>query len=202
MPKISAPTVAAHRERQREALVNAAAAELLENGLAAVTPSSVGKRTGLARSSVYEYFPSASELLAEVALRAFEEWAEEMEGFIAAATPGLDRLTVYIRTTLRMVAEGKHDIADAMKSAVFSDEQNRRFAQLHRELMEPIHDAVRALGHAEPELRIVLIQGVVDAATKQVIAGSDPELVADYAVALVADGVWLGSRGQVPAVRR
>jgi AcrR family transcriptional regulator len=198
MPKITAPTVAAHREQQRAALVNAAAAELLENGLAAVTPAAVGKRTGLARSSVYEYFPSASDLVAEVALRAFEEWAEEMEVSLASAAPGVERLSAYVRHTLRMVAEGKHDIAEAMQSATFSDAQNLRFLQLHRDLMGPIRDAVRELGLSEPELRVDLIQGVVDAATRQVAGGKDPRIVSDYAIALLTGGTWL-SDGHQPS---
>lgn len=191
MPRISAPTVAAHREQQRAALVNAAAAELLENGLAAVTPASVGKRAGLARSSVYEYFPSASDLVAEVALRSFSEWADEMDASLASAAPGVERLAAYVRHTLRMVAEGKHDIAEAMRSATFSDAQNQRFMQLHGELMRPIRDAVRELGLSEPELRVDLIQGVVDAATRQVASGKNAGVVSDYAIALVTSDAWL-----------
>lgn len=196
MPRISAPTVAAHREQQRAALVNAATAELLENGLAAVTPASVGKRAGLARSSVYEYFPSASDLVAEVALRSFAEWAVEMEASLASTAPGLERLSGYIRHTLRMVAEGKHDIAEAMKSAAFSDAQNQRFMQLHGELMRPIQDAVRELGLSEPGLRVDLIQGVVDAATRQVAGGRNADVVADYAIVLVTGDAWLRDGNQ------
>ena len=196
MPKIFAPTVAAHRELQRAALVKAAAVELLENGLAAVTPASVGKRAGLARSSVYEYFPSASDLVAEVALRAFAEWADEMDASLASSAPGVERLAAYVRHTLRMVAEGKHDIADAMKNATFSDAHNQRFMQLHGELMRPLRDAVRELGLSEPELRVELIQGVVDAATRQVASGRSVRAVSDYAIAMVTGDAWLRDGNQ------
>jgi len=196
MPKISAPTVAAHREQQRAALVNAAKVELLENGLAAVTPAAVGKRAGLARSSVYEYFPSASDLLAEVAQRAFEEWADEMDASLASTAPGVERLAAYVRHTLRMVAEGKHDIAEAMSGATFSDAHSQRFMQLHRELMRPLREAVREMGLSEPELRVELIQGVVDAATRQAAAGKDVRAVSDYAIAMVTGDAWLRDGNQ------
>lgn len=196
MPKISAPTVAAHREQQRAALVNAATVELLENGLAAVTPAAVGKRAGLARSSVYEYFHSASELLAEVALRAFEEWADEMDASLASTAPGVERLAAYVRHTLRMVAEGKHDIAEAMSGATFSDAHSQRFMQLHRELMRPLKEAVREMGLSEPELRVELIQGVVDAATRQAAAGKDVRAVSDYTIAMVTGDAWLRDGNQ------
>ena len=54
MPKISAPTVVEHRALQREALVREATAILLGDGAASVTPASVAKAVGLARSSIYE----------------------------------------------------------------------------------------------------------------------------------------------------
>ena len=196
MPKISAPTVAVHRERQRAALVNAAVSELLENGPAAVTPAAVGKRAGLARSSVYEYFGSASELMAEVAVRSFEDWAEEMAASLASSAPGVERLSAYVRHTLRMVSEGKHDIAEALQGVTFSDEQQLRFVQLHRELMNPVRDAVRELGLSQPELRAELIQGVVDAATRQVARGADPTVVSDYAIALLTGAGWLSERNE------
>ncbi|WP_349898998.1 TetR/AcrR family transcriptional regulator [Parafrigoribacterium soli] len=196
MPKISAPTVAVHRERQRAALVAAAEAELIEHGVASVTPAAVGKRTGLARSSVYEYFGSASDLIAEVAVSAFEQWGCEMAASLASSAPGIDRLVAYVRHTLRMVAEGKHDIAEALQGVTFSDEQNLRFMQLHRELMNPVSDAVRELGLSQPELRVELIQGVVDAATRQVARGADPTLVSDYAIALLTGADWLSERNE------
>jgi AcrR family transcriptional regulator len=189
MPRISAPTVVEHRALQREALVAAASDELLENGLAAVTPASVGKRAGLARSSVYEYFPSASDLVAEVALRSFQQWGEELSAAMAAAPSGIERLAAYITTTLRLVAEGKYDIVHALHGAVFSPEKIERFEEQHTELVQPLRDVIAELGLSHPEVRVELIQGVVDAGVKQVAAGRDVEKVSRLSVELVTQGL-------------
>ena len=61
MPKISAPTVAEHRVRQRDALLHAATELLVDGGVSAVTPAAVGAAAGLARPSVYQYFSSGAD---------------------------------------------------------------------------------------------------------------------------------------------
>ena len=79
MPKISAPTVAEHRAAQRAALLAATEQLLVEVGLAGVTPRSIAERAGLARSSFYEYFGSRDDILAAVAIAAFDRWAAEID---------------------------------------------------------------------------------------------------------------------------
>lgn len=189
MPRITAPTVAEHRSRQRSALIAAAREELLLNGAAAVTPAAVGRRAGLARSSVYEYFASAPELLAEIAVVALHEWSDELDAALESSAPGLARLEAYIRITLQMVAEGKHALAGALAGAALPDEKRAEFAILHVALLRPVRQAVDELGLDEPEVRVELVQGVVDAATRQVEAGRDPEVVARAAVELVGRGL-------------
>lgn len=189
MPRITAPTVAEHRSRQRSALIAAAREELLLNGAAAVTPAAVGKRAGLARSSVYEYFASAPELLAEIAVIALHEWADELDAALETAGPGLARLEAYIRITLQMVAEGKHALAGALAGTALPDEKRAEFAALHVALLRPVRQAVDELALDEPEVRVQLLQGVVDAATRQVEAGRDPETVTRAAVEFVRSGL-------------
>ena len=64
MPQIDAPTVAEHRAQQREALLDAAEAILLDAGHGALTFRALGERTGLARNSIYRYFGSRDDLIA------------------------------------------------------------------------------------------------------------------------------------------
>src|SRR5690349_12185684 len=98
MPKIAASTVAEHRANQREALL-AAAAE---------TPAAVGARAGLARSRVYEYFPSTADLLATLVQEAFPVTNAALADAMAAAESPEERIDVYVTTMLRLAADGVH----------------------------------------------------------------------------------------------
>lgn len=189
MPKISAPTVAEHRARQREALLTAGADVLLESGLTGVTPAAIAKRAGLARSSFYEYFPSATDLLTEIAVKAFDEWATELDALVTAHTPGQAQLETYVRSTIQMVADGKHRVADAMNGAGFSEEQSARFQELHIQLTTPLRRIVRDLALPEPRIQGELIQGIVDAAVKLVNHGADPGRTTTTALMMVTSSL-------------
>lgn len=52
------------------------------------------------------------------------------------------------------------------------------------------------MGLSEPELRVELIQGVVDAAIRQAAAGRDVRAVSDYTIAMVTGDAWLRDGNQ------
>jgi AcrR family transcriptional regulator len=196
MPRISAPSVAEHRAQQRGALVAAARSILLESGLAAVTPSAVATHAGLARSSFYEYFPSAIALITEVALDDARAWAAELGEKVASSDE--DRLAVYIRAAVTMVAEGKHAIADALAGVVYPDELRAGIDELHAELAAPLFAAIRDLDLPQPRLQAMLVQGVIESAMRRVSAGDDPVVVADAAIDLVTRGLRPGVAPRPP----
>ena len=68
MPKIQAPTVALHRELRRQQLIDAAMELALANGAESITVAAVAAKAGLARSSIYEYFASSADLVADLVL--------------------------------------------------------------------------------------------------------------------------------------
>ena len=58
MPRITAPTVAEHRDQRWADLVAAGQELLVTEGPDAVTMTAVAARAGLSRTAVYEYFLS------------------------------------------------------------------------------------------------------------------------------------------------
>ncbi len=68
MPKLWNETIEAHRNAVREAILDAAAALVGEQGLRAVTMSELAKRAGIGRATLYKYFPDV-----EAALHAWHE---------------------------------------------------------------------------------------------------------------------------------
>src|SRR5919206_3049261 len=87
MPYRPTERTEARKAATRERIVAAALDQLAEGGYASANVQAVATRAGVATGSVYRYFPSKSELFAEVFRRAS---AHEMDVF-AAATAGDDR---------------------------------------------------------------------------------------------------------------
>ncbi|MGN6502129.1 MAG: TetR/AcrR family transcriptional regulator [Pseudolysinimonas sp.] len=191
MPKISAPTVAEHRAAQRRALLAAAEAIVAEKGLAAVTPGSVGARAGLARSSFYEYFPSRDDLLAAVAVSAFEQWAAEVEAVTSAVPAGRARLHAYVEATIRLTADGKHALATGLQQAELSPTSRDAIMALHDTLVTPLVRLLEEAGAADVETQAALVQGVIGAGVQLVTHGAPAPAVTAAIIAMLDAGVRL-----------
>ena len=62
MPKIDAPTVAEHRARVQQRLVDAAESILRDSPSQPLTAAAVSAQAGIARNSIYRYVDSVDDL--------------------------------------------------------------------------------------------------------------------------------------------
>jgi AcrR family transcriptional regulator len=163
MPQIDAPTVAEHRAQQREALLDAAEAILLESGHDALTFRALGERTGLARNSIYRYFTSRDDLIAALCERDMPRWLEQLEAAMATADGQDARVAAFVSTQLRLVAHGSHRMAELLGDAPLGPAVRARINALAyrpASLLEP------ELGPHDPKLVAQLVQGVVNAGVR------------------------------------
>jgi AcrR family transcriptional regulator len=163
MPQIDAPTVAEHRAQQRESLLDAAEAILLESGHGALTFRALGERTGLARNSIYRYFSSRDDLIAALCERDMPRWLEQLETAMAAAAGPDARVAAFVSTQLRLVAHGSHRMAQLLGDAPLGPAVRARvnaLAYRPAALLEP------ELGDTDRELVAQLVQGVVNAGVR------------------------------------
>ena len=188
VPKINAPTVAEHHAHQRAALINAAIEILAENGVTGVTPAAVGARAGLARSSVYQYFPSTAALLATIVEEAFPRANAVIRAALDPAGTPRERVDAYIRQTLVLASEGVHRPAAALLAADLPPECRTRLAELHAQQAAPLIDALRGLGLRDPSMTARLVGGVLQAAMAAVEQGSP----VDHAIREVLEFVNAG----------
>lgn len=190
MPKISAPTVAEHRVAQRAALLSAGEAVLLESGLAGVSPRTVCERAGLARSSFYDYFATRDDLLVAIAIAAIERWDAEIEAALSEVEPGLAELRAFVDATMAMTAEGRHEIAGALREADLSPSRRDDLMALHEALMRPVLRVLSDFGVEDTMATATLAQGVLGAGVQLVSHGVDHGAVADQVYRLLTRGLF------------
>jgi len=191
MPRIDAPTVAEHRARQEAALVEAAEALLRDGGWSALTFAALGQATGLARSSVYEYFGTRGEIALAVCERAFPRWRERTAAAVAAAAGDpLEQVAAYVRAQLELVGAGEHRLAQELARAPLEGEARARIGAQHRSWLDLLDDPLAALGDRAPRRTAGLVQGVVEAATRQLEAApAERDAVVAAAVAFATAAV-------------
>lgn len=191
MPRIDAPTVAEHRARQQAALVDAAEGLLRERGWNGLTFAALGRATGLARSSVYEYFGTRGEIALAICERAFPRWEERVAAAVAAADGDpVEQIAAYVREQLRLVDAGEHRIGVEIGRAPLDEAIRERIGALHRSWLHLLDGPLAALGVAEPRRVAGLLQGVTEAATRQLEAApSDRDRIVEVAVGFATAAV-------------
>jgi AcrR family transcriptional regulator len=191
MPRIRAATVAEHRTMQRRALLDAARYLLSEGGTEALTFPALAERTGLARSSVYEYFRSRAAVVEELCAVDFPVWAAEVEAAMGSAPTAEAKIEAYVRSQLTLVGDRRHRAVVAISAGELEAGAREKIRAAHGGLVAMVVAALCDLGHTEPRLTAMLLQGIVDAAVRRIELGAaeSPEAVIQAAVTTALHGV-------------
>ncbi len=183
MPRINAATLAEPRGLPRRAVRDAARDLLAETGQAP-TLAAVGKRAGLARSSVYEYARSKEDLLAAVVADVFPVWADRIRAAIdAARTPG-DKVWAYVESNIEFFAGSEQRVARALGTVVDPEVLHGPMQEFHDALQRPLRDALAELGEPDPDAMADLIDATVLGASRDVRARSRSSTADERAAAL------------------
>lgn len=191
MPKISAPTVAEHRARRLQTLLQAARDLVAERGPDALTLGTLAQRVGLSRPSVYEYFRSRDDLAAAIIEDALPRWAAETEDELARHDTLQRKIHAYVRHQLHRLTDGSHAAAMALANHALGPDIIDRIRDEHAKLLAPLVRALIEAGVPEAELRAQLIHGIVNTAAGQLDAADDErsEEIAEVAAAQAIHGL-------------
>ncbi|MEU7282713.1 helix-turn-helix domain-containing protein [Streptomyces sp. NPDC045431] len=183
--------MAEHRTMQRGALLDAARSLLSEGGTEALTFPALAERTGLARSSVYEYFRSRAAVVEELCAVDFPVWAAEVEAAMERADTPEGKVEAYVRKQLELVGDRRHRAVVAISAGELDDGAREKIRAAHGGLIAMIVEALGELGQEQPRLTAMLLQGMVDAAVRRIELGAaeEPSSIAEAAVALALRGV-------------
>jgi len=189
MPRIETQTLAQHRDWRRNQLIEAAASIALESGGAAVTVAAVAQRAGLSRTSVYEYFGSGSELVADLVIDELGTFAATLNEAVSDCSDPQCIVTCWIKGALEYIADGRHLLAKALNATSMPQSRAQQIGMAHRVLMAPLVKAVEELGVKDTRRALSFIQAITDASTKRIESGHDAEGEIAYATSFCINGL-------------
>src|ERR1700685_2040426 len=189
MPKIQAPTVALHRELRRQQLIDAAMQLALNNGAQSITVAAVAAKAGLARSSIYEYFASSADLVADLVLEELDYYTQRLADAVGTTTDPYLRIELWISESLRYVADGRHMLVKSLNTINTPTARKDEIALGHRRMMAPLQQSLSDAGIRDPRVAAALLASVTDAASIRIDAGNDAELEIQSAVTFALAGL-------------
>jgi hypothetical protein len=121
----------------------------------------------------------------------FPVWAAEVSSAMAAADGPEGKVEAYVRQQLALVGDRRHRAVVAISASELDAGAREKIRAAHGGLVAMIGDALRQMGHAEPRLAAMLLQGVVDAAVRRIEFGAaeDPGTITDAAVGMALRGL-------------
>ena len=189
MPRIETQTLAQHRDWRRHQLIDAAAAIALESGGAAVSVSAVAQRAGMSRTSVYEYFASSADLVADLIIEELNGFAKILENSVGQCSDPCTCIQSWIEGALRYIADGRHLLAKALNATAFPQDRAVHIGAAHRALLAPLTKGLTALGIQDVAQALAFIQATTDVASKRIEAGHDAEAEIKSATAFCISGL-------------
>jgi len=173
VPKIAANTVAENRDLRESAILSAANVIAREQGLAHVTFSAIAKKTGIARTTVYAYFDSSADLIADVLIDELFEMNELLAQRVKSAATAREGVIAWIRASLEYVNDGRHELLKSAASIELPPVRRSQMQQLHRAMVSPLIQVLTDLGVKAPQTVAMQISGVVDVSVRRLANGGD-----------------------------
>lgn len=187
MPRIAADTVAEHVQQQELAVVRAAAELFAERGVNAVSLGDIAAQVGLARNSLYRYFPDKAHIFAAWFRTELEPLQQLSEAIALGDGAPSERLDAWLTLHLDYLVAPEHQamMAAVTESASLAEVVRTQVGEGHRDLYATLATIVGELGPGEAaapsrDVRVItmLIAGLLRSAADLVIGGADHDTVA------------------------
>ena len=178
MPRITAASVAEHVAQQRAAVFDAAIGLFVAEGYANVSMGEIAAEVGLARNSLYRYFPDKAHILLEWFRDELPRQAAHSAERLGLAGTPTERIGRWALDQLDYAHRPEHELMVALPELLGgADEATRaELAAAHRDLLAPLEAALVDAGITDADDRRVvaeLIGGLVLAAGRCEANGPD-----------------------------
>jgi AcrR family transcriptional regulator len=175
-PKIQAATVVEQRQMRQRQLIDAALSIALESGAANITVAAVAKRAGLARSSMYEYFSSSADLIADLVIEELALYQKRLAHAVKGTEDPYQHIELWIAAALQYVVDGRHLLIKSLNAAAIPEFRRDEISQGHRNLMTTISAPLQKIGLTDIRGAMSYLQNTIEAASVRIESGSDSEL--------------------------
>lgn len=189
MPRITADTVVEHVAQQEAAVIAAAARLISERGIAEVSLADIAAEVGLARNSLYRYFPDKYHIVAawfRAELAPLQDASNAVAADLGSSAP--ERVRRWLGIQFEYLATPAHrSLIDTVGGLTnLGAEITDDLAHGHRVLYGSLSTIIEDLWAADPsgnpddrDVRVVtmLVAGLVRSAADVVLGGSDRDAV-------------------------
>lgn len=166
MPRIDATNIAEHVAKQEAAVFDAAIRLFLERGYRHVSLGDIASEVGLARNSMYRYFPSKAHIVLRWFRTELVAQATRARDILESDGDPADRIDRWVLDQLDYARRPEHALIAEVTELIpdLDDDARAELAHSHGTLLAPLERTLAEAGIDDPAVRSVtadLILGVV-----------------------------------------
>ena len=189
MPRITGPDIATHVARQEATIVHTAVELFAERGYAAVTMADIASAVGLARTSLYRYFPDKDHILLAWLRTEIDGLIEQSQVIAAADRPAIERLADWFRLQLDYLEDPEHQVFATIAAtmgtlgpavrAELTAQHRRLYATVETIVADALSSSSPAArpGRRDPAVVAALVIGLFRAAGDALARGGDRAVI-------------------------
>ncbi|WP_370011737.1 TetR/AcrR family transcriptional regulator [Nocardiopsis sp. LDBS0036] len=121
MPKITAPTIAAHRARTRDRIMDAVDELIRTQGIDRISMTDVANSAGITRTALYNYFPDKPALLLAFTEQVNSAFVERYRRELPSGVSAARRLSAFVRLQLEGILAHPHPPAAELGASLGPD---------------------------------------------------------------------------------
>lgn len=165
MPRITGPNIAEHVAAQEAAVFGAAIRLFAASGVDNVAMAAIAEEVGLARSSLYRYFPTKSAIVHRWFDVAMAPLVADSDRIAASDLPRAQRFASWVQRQLDFLSDpgNRAMIRASIDTDELSDKQRTSIAERHQDLYASLSRILTGASETDPttRARILLIVGAL-----------------------------------------
>ncbi len=147
MPRVTGGSIEAHRRAARARVFDAFARLMYERGYDAITLADIAEAAGMARTSMYNYYPSKEALLVAYTDDEMERFVDDLRDALSGASGAVERLRLYVSRQLEYFATHHLPPGGALRDVLSHDAFSKMVE--HARTLDEILRAILAEGAAD-----------------------------------------------------
>lgn len=181
MPKIAAENIEEHIRQQTTRILDCAAELFAANGYRGTDLGGIAKSMGLARNSLYRYFPSKDHILVAVMQREMSPFVERTAELTRDFPDPLARVDAWLKLQMEIATGPCHEMMRLLGDMNQTNtELRRQIRALHVTPRETLEQAITELLHGtdrDPAVISAMIASMAQAAGGIAMESPDPAAV-------------------------
>lgn len=159
-------------ELQRDNILNVALELITEQGVDAVSMSTLAQMTGLSRPALYQYFSSREHILGELLINDMADLSNEIDRIVGDLDDPEEQIRVWVHYCLAHLASSHHKIIRDISVHSLPEDQRGELMAMHGYFLTTLISPLSRMGVADPGAVCNMVFGVVNASASRIEQGN------------------------------